>query len=161
MSGNKLGGKLVGVGMLVFALIAGATLYYLQVYAFYDEIKQDTAVIQLTSIVSGQPEEIIADGFEGIDSDSSPIRFRGCFTTPMSQSLLTETYVSYDAAVPLIGPNWFSCFDAKLIGADLESGDALPFLSQADISNGVDRVVAVYPDGRAYIWHQLNDKFAE
>ncbi|WP_456389494.1 DUF6446 family protein [Profundibacter sp.] len=143
------------------ALIAGAALYYLQVYAFYDEIKQDSTVIELTSIVSGVPEEIIADGFEGIDSGSSPIRFRGCFTTPMSQSLLSETYVSYDAAVPLIGPSWFSCFDAKLIGADLENGDALPFLSQADISNGVDRVVAVYPDGRAYIWHQLNDKFAE
>jgi len=155
------GGKLVGVGILVFALIAGATLYYLQVYAYYDEVKTGDATIQLTSIVSGEPEEIIADGFEGIDSESSPIRFRGCFTTPMSQSLLSETYVSYDAAVPLIGPSWFSCFDAKLIGADLESGDALPFLSQADISNGVDRVVAVYPDGRAYIWHQLNDKFAE
>ncbi len=161
MSDKKLGGKLVGVGLLVVALIAGAALYYIQVYAFYDEIELDTEVIQLTSIVSGEPEEIIADGFEGIDSESSPIRFRGCFTTPMSQSLLTETYVSYDKAVPLIGPGWFSCFDAKIIGADLEAGVALPFLSQADVSNGVDRVVAVYPDGRAFIWHQLNDKFAE
>jgi len=143
------------------SLLAGAVLYYLQVYAFYDKIEQDTAVIQLTSIVSGEPEEIIADGFEGIDSDSSPIRFRGCFTTPMSQSLLSETYVSYDAAEPLIGPGWFSCYDAKVIGADLEAGVALPFLSQADITNGIDRVVAIYPDGRAYIWHQLNEKFAE
>ncbi len=155
------GGKLVGVGILVFALITGAVLYYLQVYAYYVEVKPDNTVIQLTSIVSGEPEEIIADGFEGIDSESSPIRFRGCFTTPMSQSLLTETYVSYDAAVPLIGPGWFSCYDAKVIGADLEAGVALPFLSQADITNGIDRVVAIYPDGRAYIWHQLNDKFAE
>jgi len=161
MSDKKMGGKLIGVGLLVVALVAGAALYYLQVYAFYDEIELDTEVIQLTSIVSGEPEEIIADGFEGIDSDSSPIRFRGCFTTPMSQSLLTETYVSYDKAVPLIGPGWFSCFDAKSIGADLEAGVALPFLSQADVSNGVDRVVAIYPDGRAFIWHQLNDKFAE
>ena len=155
------GGKLVGVGILLAALFAGVSLYYIQVYAFYDEIEQNTATIELTSIVSGEPEEIIADGFEGITSESSPIRFRGCFTTPMSQSLLTETYVSYDDAVPLIGPGWFSCFDAKSIGADLEAGVALPFLSKADISNGVDRVVAVYPDGRAFIWHQLNDKFAE
>jgi hypothetical protein len=161
MNGKKLGGKLVGVGILLFALIAGATLYYLQVYAYYDEVETGETTIQLTSIVSGEPEEIIADGFEGIDSESSPIRFRGCFTTPMSHSLLTETYVSYDKAVPLIGPKWFSCFDAKVIGADLEEGVALPFLSQADITNGVDRVVAIYPDGRAYVWHQLNDKFAE
>lgn len=161
MSGSNIGGKLVGIGILVVAVLAGAALYYLQVYAFYDEIEPDTTVIELTSIVSGEPEEIIADDFEGIDSDSSPIRFRGCFTTPMSHSLLTETYVSYDAPVPLIGPGWFSCFDAKIIGADLEAGIALPFLSQADVSNGVDRVVAIYPDGRAYIWHQLNDKFTE
>lgn len=160
-AGNNLGGKLVGVGILLTAIIAGAALYYLQVYAYYDEVEVDTTVVELTSIVSGEPEEIIADGFEGIDSTSSPIRFRGCFTTPMSHSLLTETYVSYEAPVPLIGPSWFSCFDAKTIGADLEAGVALPFLSQADVSNGVDRVVAVYPDGRAYIWHQLNDKFAE
>lgn len=155
------GGKLVGVGLLVVALVAGVTLYYMQNFAFYDEIEQNTEVVALTSIVSGEPEEIIADGFEGIDSASSPIRFRGCFTTPMSQALLSETYVSYDKAVPLNGPTWFSCYDAKTIGADLEAGVALPFLSKADISNGVDRVVAVYPDGRAFIWHQLNDKFAE
>lgn len=146
---------------MVVALVAGAALYYMQVYAFYDEIEAGNAVVELTSIVSGEPEEIIADGFEGIDSNSSPIRYRGCFTTPMSQALLSETYVSYDKAVPLIGPGWFSCFDAKTIGADLEQGIALPFLSKADVSNGVDRVVAVYPDGRAFIWHQLNDKFAE
>lgn len=146
---------------MVVALVAGAALYYLQVYAFYDEIKQDAAVVELTSIYSGEPEEIIADDFVGIDSTSSPIRYRGCFTTPMSQALLTETYVSYDKAVPLIGPGWFSCFDAKAIGTDLEEGLALPFLSKADVSNGVDRVVAIYPDGRAFIWHQLNDKFAE
>lgn len=156
-----MGGKIVGVGLLVVALVAGVSLYYLQVYAFYEEIKQDAAVVELTSIYSGEPEEIIADDFVGIDSTSSPIRYRGCFTTPMSQALLSETYVSYDKAVPLIGPGWFPCFDAKAIGTDLEEGLALPFLSKADVSNGVDRVVAIYPDGRAFIWHQLNDKFAE
>ncbi len=155
------GGKLIGVGLLVVALIAGVMLYYMQNFAFYDEIEQNTEVVELTSIVSGEPEEIIADGFEGIDSESSPIRFRGCFTTPMSQALLSETYVSYDKAVPLNGPTWFACYDAKVIGADIEAGVALPFLAKADVSNGVDRVVAVYPDGRAFIWHQLNEKFAE
>ena len=31
------------------------------------------------------------------------------------------------------------------------------FLSVADITRGVDRVVAVFPDGQAFAWHQLND----
>ena len=146
---------------MFIALTAGAVLYYLQVYAFYDEVAAKDVTIELTSVVTNEPEEIIADDFEGIDSQSSPIRFRGCFTTPMSQSLLTETYVSYDKATPLIGPGWFTCYNAKAIGADLEAGVALPFLGQKNITDGIDRVIAVYPDGRAYVWHQLNEKFAE
>ena len=43
------------------------------------------------------------------------------------------------------------------IGAALESGEALAFLSEPEIHPGVDRVVAVFPDGRAFAWHQLND----
>ncbi len=154
-------GRIVGLGIMFIALTAGAVLYYLQVYAFYDEVAAKDVTVELTSVVTNEPEEIIADDFEGIDSQSSPIRFRGCFTTPMSQSMLTETYVAYEHAEPLIGPGWFSCYDAKTIGADLEAGIALPFLGQKNISDGVDRVVAIYPDGRAYIWHQLNEKYAE
>jgi hypothetical protein len=74
----------------------------------------------------------------------------------MSQAMLTETYVAYPKAEPLNAPSWFSCFDAAAIGAALEKGEALAFLSQSDILPQVDRVVAVFPDGRAYAWHQLN-----
>ena len=143
------------------ALAAGAVMYYMQVYAFYEEVEAKNVTVELTSIVSGEPEEIIADDFQGIESISAPIGFRGCFTTPMSLSLLTETYVAYEGAEPLIGPGWFSCYDAKTIGADLESGVALPFLGHKNIADGIDRVVAVYPDGRAYIWHQINEKYAD
>ena len=37
----------------------------------------------------------------------------------------------------------------------------LAFLSEPDIHPGVDRVVAVFGDGRAYAWHQLNGSLAE
>ena len=70
--------------------------------------------------------------------------------------MLTETYVTHDAAVPLTGPKWFDCYDAETIGADLEAGTAIAFLSEFNITYGIDRVIAVYDDGRAYIWHQLN-----
>ncbi len=55
----------------------------------------------------------------------------------------------------MTAPGWFDCFDANAIGEALERGEALAFLSQAEIAVGVDRVVAVFPDGRAYAWHQL------
>ena len=34
---------------------------------------------------------------------------------------------------------------------------AMTSLAHADIRNGVDRVVAVLEDGRAFTWHQLNE----
>jgi Family of unknown function (DUF6446) len=150
-------GKIAVIGIVTTSALAGLFVYYTQVYAFYQPVSfTPGAEILLTPIVSQTPEPILADNIEGIDADSSPLRFRACFTTPMDLSTLTETYVAYPAAVPLTAPGWFDCFDAAAIGAALEAGEALPFLSETDIHPGVDRVVAVFADGRAYAWHQLN-----
>ncbi|MEM6308196.1 MAG: DUF6446 family protein, partial [Pseudomonadota bacterium] len=54
-------------------------------------------------------------------------------------------------------PNWFDCFDASQIGADLEQGTATAFTGVRNYEYGIDRVVAIYPDGRGFIWHQIND----
>lgn len=150
-------GKIAVIGIVASAALAGVFVYYTQVYAFYVPVSfTPGAEILLTPIISQVPEPILADNITGIDADSSPLRFRACFSTPMDLSLLTETYVAYPAAVPLTAPGWFDCFDAAAIGSALEAGEALPFLSQTDIHPGVDRVVAVFADGRAYAWHQLN-----
>jgi len=149
-------GKVVGGFIVIVAAIAGIAMYWVQEYAFYkDAVFQPGAEIKLTLLESGQPEAILVDGVEGVDADSSPLRFRACFHTPMSQAMLTETYKVYEGAVPLNGPSWFGCFDAAKIGDALEKGEAIAFLSQANIAPEVDRVVAVFPDGRAYAWHQL------
>jgi hypothetical protein len=151
-------GKIIAGVLVLTALAAGAALYYVQVYAFYRpvEVSAPAAVIRLTPL-AGPSEPILVDNFQGIDAESSPLRFRGCFTTPTSLATLTETYSEYETPTPLNAPGWFSCFDAARIGADLEAGAALAFMSEPDIHPGVDRVVAVYPDGRAFAWHQLNE----
>ncbi len=132
-------------------------MYWLQEYAYYTPVSfQKGSEIALTLIESGLPEPILADGIEGIDADSSPLRFRACFHTPMSQAMLTETYKVYEGAVPLIAPSWFTCFDATKIGDALATGEAIAFLSQANIAPSIDRVVAVFPDGRAFAWHQIH-----
>ena len=138
------------------ALIAGIAMYYLQVYAFYEEVSAEVEDVQLTNLVTGEPEPILFENFKGIDSDSSPIRYRGCFDVAGSLAMLTETYVIYDDAEPLVAPGWFDCFDAERIGSDLETGEAVAFLGQENVQYGIDRVVAVYPDGRAFAWHQIN-----
>ena len=154
-------GKFVAGGIVAVALLAGAAIYYLQVYAFYEPVaaNSDASDVKLTGIVSGTPEPILIADFQGIDANSSPLRYRACFTVQNSIAMLTETFEFIEDAVPLEAPGWFECFDADAIGAALEAGEAFAFLGVADISDGVDRVVAVLPDGRGYSWHQLNEKY--
>ncbi len=154
-----MNGKIVGGFLVLSAAITGVAMYWLQVYAFYEPVNFTPGnEIRLTPIIGDQPEVIVADNIEGIDGASSPLRFRACFTTPLTQAMLTETYRTYDSPVPNVAPGWFDCFDAQAIGAALEAGEAIAFLSEAGIRPDVDRVVAVFPDGRAFAWHQLTAK---
>lgn len=155
-------GKIIAGFIVLAAAIAGVALWYTAERAYYLPVAfQPGAEIRLVSVVSGQPEPILVDGIEGVDAASSPIKFRACFRTPHSLALLTETYVVYDAAEPLIAPSNFSCFDAAAIGAALETGEAVAFLSEPEIHPGVDRVVAVFEGGRAFAWQQLNDAYKD
>nr|WP_241865501.1 DUF6446 family protein [Paracoccus salsus] len=144
--------------MLLATLAAGFGVWYAQEYGFYDRI--DAADPAATVVVQTEtgPQPLTSIGFEGIDADSSPIRWRACFRL---EDPLPDDALPFEAPTPLIGPDWFDCFDAVRIGADLERGAARAFLSQAEIRPDVDRVLAVYPDGRVYGWHQFNDKTPE
>jgi len=148
-------GRIMGAVILISSLVAGVGMYYLQVYGFYEAVSEQD--VQLTSVATEEPESILFDSFEAIDADSSPIRYRACFTTTQSLALLTETYVLVDDVDPRNAPGWFECFDAAAIGAELEGGTALTFMGQKNVHFGVDRIVAITEDGRGYVWHELND----
>ncbi|MBM7068755.1 DUF6446 family protein [Actibacterium sp. 188UL27-1] len=150
-----MAGRLLAGGIVVIALLMGGGIYYAQVYGYYAEVAG--AEVEMISLVTGEAEVIAADNVRAIDADSSPIRYRACFTTEMSQALLTETYEAYESAEPLIAPGWFECFDAVALGEALEEGRALAFLGQSNVTFGIDRVVAVDGDGRGYVWHQINE----
>ncbi|WP_299777639.1 DUF6446 family protein [uncultured Roseobacter sp.] len=152
-----MNGKIVGSVILISAVVAGAALYYLQVYGFYEEVTAEMTEVQLVSLTSGVPEPIRTEAIDAIDADSSPIRFRACFKTPASLPFLTETYVSLERVTPRNAPDWFDCFDAAAIAAEMQAGTALPFLGQKNVAFGVDRIVVITDDGRGYIWHELND----
>lgn len=112
--------------------------------------------IALTRQDSGVAEALVLPDLQAIDATSSPIRFRACFTAPLSLTALRETYVPYEAAQPRIAPGWFGCFDAPRLGGDLQAGRAQAFLGVADVAYGIDLVVAVDAQGRGYAWHQIN-----
>ncbi|PIE13668.1 MAG: histidine kinase [Rhodobacterales bacterium] len=152
-----MSGKLVAGAIVVISLMAGVAIYYLQIYAFYDKVAvHGSEDVMLTPFGATKAEPILYENFQAIDADSSPIRYRACFTTPQSIAMLTETYEPYEGAEPRVAPGWFDCFDAKAIGAALERGEALAFLGQRNVTYGVDRVVAILPDGRGFTWHQIN-----
>lgn len=147
--------RVIIVLMLLTGAIAGGLMYYQQVYAYYEEVEFSPDAVVMTSVTSGQPEPLLVEDFDAIDAISSPLRYRACFTTPISLATLTETYQIIEDAEPRVAPGWFDCFDAEQIGADIRT-DAVVFMGVANIQYGIDRVVAVYPDGRGYAWHQIN-----
>ncbi|MEW9919026.1 DUF6446 family protein [Marimonas sp. MJW-29] len=150
-----MSGKIIGIVILLSAAIAGGALYYLQIYGFYEAVHEED--VQLVSLATEEPETIVFDNFEAIDAESSPIRYRACFTTPQSLAFFTETYVMVEDMTPRNAPGWFGCFDAAAIAAELEAGTALTFLGGKNVAYGVDRIVAITEDGRGYAWHELND----
>ncbi|KAA0912096.1 histidine kinase [Aquicoccus porphyridii] len=152
-----MSGKIIAGFIVIVSLIAGAAIYYLQVYAYYEEVTPiGTGDVMLTTMTTGAPEPIVYDEFRAINADSSPIRYRACFTTTLGLDALRTSYERYDGAEPRVAPHWFSCFDAKEIGRALETGAAHAFMGTSNIEYGIDRVVAVMPDGRGFVWHQIN-----
>ncbi|RKF16046.1 histidine kinase [Roseovarius spongiae] len=150
-------GKILTFLILACALVAGGVMYYLQVYYYYEEVQPDGVDdVMLTPLVTGEPEAIAYEDFRAIDAESSPIRYRACFTTPQSPAALADVYQPAKDAVPLVAPGWFSCFDAAEIGAALEAGRARAFLGAENIHYGIDRIVAVHEDGRGWAWQQIN-----
>lgn len=146
-----MNGKYLVLGLAAAAVIAGAAMYYVQVYAFYVTLPDSTP---LTVATEAGARPLTLTRFDGIDATSSPLRFRVCAVLADPSELVGA--IPADKPDPLTAPGWFSCFDAATIGGALRRGEARAYLSERNIARGVDRVIAVYPDGRTYGWHQLN-----
>jgi len=151
-------GKFLAGMLVVIAVLSGGAIYYLQVYAFYEDVPANGIDdVVLVSQADNAAKPIEYENFLAIDASSSPIRYRACFTTGLTAETASETYVGIEDAAPRIAPPWFDCFDAEALGAELESGTAKVFLGVKNVAYGVDRIVAITSDGRGYSWHELND----
>jgi len=150
-----MAGKIVSIILALTALAVGGGVYYAQVYGYYETVAGD--IVVLTAKGSGDAEEILFDSLRAIDASSSPIRYRACFTTPLSLDTLSETYELFDTAEPLRAPYWFDCFDAQAIGSQLSEGKAVAFTGTRNLEYGIDRVVAINDEGMGFVWHQVNE----
>ncbi len=145
-------GKILAGGMVVFAAVFGAALWYFQIYAYYEQV---TGLDQVE--VQGQP--IPVSNYTGIDAATSPNKLRGCFTVDPAAF---HDVPRAEQAEPLVAPGWFDCFDALQITADLEAGAAVAYLAADETKAGAQgyevlRFIAVYPDGRAKMWRHYRE----
>lgn len=151
-----MNGKIISIAILGITAVFGAAQWYFQTRAYYAPVDLETLDV---TFADGSLETLRPLSAEAIDADTSPLRFRACLTiAPDVAARLVADAAPVAEAVPLIAPDWFGCFDAEAIGADLETGAAQAILVQTEVRPGADRVIAVYPDGRAYVWHQWNGR---
>ncbi|MEL6482868.1 MAG: DUF6446 family protein [Pseudomonadota bacterium] len=143
-----MNGKWLMGGLLGFTAVFAIGLWYAQFYAFYDAFEAEAVEI------GGRSYAVTA--FEGIDATTSPLKLRACFRLEELPDA-----PPYERAEPLVAPGWFDCFDAKALSQALEAGEAVAFLASDDEFDGTERVVMRYPDGRAFMWRQLDERFAE
>ena len=146
-----MSGKRLIQGFLVFLALFVAGLIYTQFFAYYERQKGVGALR-----IAG--EAVPVADYDGIDSASSPLKLRGCFVIdPAAVAALAPVA----DATPLTPPFWFRCFDAGALTDDLASGAAKAYALTRDDPKGFDQMIAVYPDGRGYLWRQLNEAFRD
>ncbi|MGB0412557.1 MAG: DUF6446 family protein, partial [Pikeienuella sp.] len=130
---------------LGFTAVFAVALWYFQTRGHLEEV---TGVDTVTIAGVAHP----VTGYKGIDADTSPLRMRGCF-----QLSGTVDAPEVDEPTPLTTAGWFDCFDVETLTADLEAGQARAVLAEFNEPYGFNRVVAIYPDGRAFQWRQMNE----
>lgn len=150
-------GKFMAGLIVLCGLAAGISMYYLQVYHFYEEVPATGPDDVMVMTLDGDRVALPHAEFQAIDAASSPIRYRACFVTDVTPVEAALAYQPYEGAEPRVAPGWFDCFDAERVGSMIDAGTARVFASQTNIDYGIDRVVAITEDGRGFVWHEVNE----
>ena len=141
-----MNGRLAMSVLLVFALIFGAALWWFQTRAYYEKVDGLTEV-------SAYGDAFPVSNYTSIDAHTSPLKFRACFTVDWDY-WPSDKYK--DVAEPLTTPDWFDCFDADQIAADIQGDLATAILADDNTPYGFSTFIAQYEDGRAFMWRQIN-----
>lgn len=141
-----MNGRIVMGALVIFALVFGGVLWWYQTRAYYEEV---TGLTEIQAYGDAFP---VSD-YRGIDASTSPLKMRACFTVDWDYWPSDEHKAT---ATPLTAPDWFDCFDAQSIAADIQSDTATAILAGENDPWGFDRYIAQYEDGRAFMWRQIN-----
>ena len=134
------------IGLIAVTAIFAAGLWYTQTRAHYDRVEG------INEVVIGGVSYAVGE-YQGLDGASSPLKLRGCFRIEDFGVIIADPAAD---PTPLIAPDWFECFDAVVLTEDITSGAAQALLAETNAPYGFDRIVALYDDGRAFQWRQIN-----
>ena len=146
-----MSGKIVVFFLMGFTIFFGSTLYYFQVFAFYEKVK-NLSQIEVAGVM------VPVNDYTGIDSETSGLKLRGCFTT---DPRLFDKLPKLLDSTPLSAPFWFDCFDNQKLQEDIDGGNLDVFMAEENEKDGIDRVIAIYPNGIGFQWRQLNAKYMD
>ena len=146
-----MSGRIVVSLLMGFTIFFGITLFYFQVFAFYEKVR-NLSSIEVSGLI------IPVKNYIGIDSETSGLKLRGCFRTDPK---LFETLPKLENSTPLSAPFWFECFDNQKLQEDIDKGLLIVFMAKENEKDGIDRVIGIYPDGIGYQWRQLNAKYVD
>jgi hypothetical protein len=146
-----MSGRRLILAFSAFLAVFAAALVWFQLFAYYERAEGVGALP-----IDGHAVPV--SDYDGIDSASSPLKLRGCLRIdPAAVAALTPAA----DATPLTAPFWFRCFSARALTRDLAAGKARAYRIEENAPDGFDLMLAVYPDGRGYIWRQLNAQYAD
>ncbi len=142
-------GAWVGIGLLALAAIGGIAAYALQSFVYYEEVSG------LETVEIGGRAFAVSD-YQGLDNPTLPLRLRGCFQIADPEGALNAAPPA-EKPEPFDAPGWFECWEPERLDADLIAGRAQAVLAETagEGEFATERVVAIYPDGRAYQWRRL------
>lgn len=142
--------KAVIVVFAAFVVAFGVALWWFQTRAYYETVEGVDAVE-----IMGSDLPVVE--FRGIDAPTSPLKLRACFRVRDGVAPDAVQHVAEaESATPLVAPGWFDCFDAEAIEAGIAEGSIRAVMAARDEPWGFDRIVAVDPIGRGWMWRQMN-----
>ena len=157
-------GRTLMIGLFVVTAIFALALWWFQTRAYYEQ-SGGVDAIEVAGL------SIPVEGYSQIDAQTSPLKLRACFrlsdpadlprAAAAAAPLTEEARAAGVTLEPLVAPGWFDCFDAETLAGLAQSDGAETLVAARNAPQGVDRVVLLLPDGRGWLWRQLNETYQE
>lgn len=130
-------------GLIAAAVALAAGLWWFAGHSTFQVFGGETVRI------AGQTYEVRR--FEAVAPEGEPEKMRACFRVDEE----IEAPPELDPR-PTPGPDWFKCFNARFLNEMLAKGEATAYVAERNDPEGYDRIVAVLPGNRVYMWRQPN-----